>query len=151
MFAKFTGKQLWFAKFSRTRFYRTPLDDRCWLFPATLLKWDIANSLETLTLEVPVRYIISFLAASTFSVCFHWFALFTPRSSHQNRGVLKNFCKFHRETPVMESLFNKVASLTPILKNICQQLLLHYSRTSHCYLSVLLYIQHLLPHITAYL
>ena len=51
----------------------------------------------------------------------------------------------------MESLFNKVASLTPILKNICQQLLLHYSRTSHCYLSVLLYIQHLLPHITTYL
>ena len=91
LFAKFTGKQLWFAKFSRTLFYRTPLDDRFWLFPATLLKWDIANSLETLTLEVPVRYIISFLATSTFSVCFHWFALFTSRSSHQNRGILKNF------------------------------------------------------------
>ena len=91
LFAKFTGKQLWFAKFSRTLFYRTPLDDQFWLFPATLLKWDIANSLETLTLEVPVRYIISFLATSTFSVCFHWFALFTSRSSHQNRGILKNF------------------------------------------------------------
>ena len=31
MFAKFTGKQLWFVKFSRKLFYRTPLDDRFWL------------------------------------------------------------------------------------------------------------------------
>ena len=47
---------------------------------------------------------------------------------------------------MLESLFNKVAGLTPILKNICQRLLLHCTRTTHCYLSVLLYIQHLLPH-----
>ena len=42
-FAKFTGKDLWFAKFSRTPFYRTPQDDYFWLFPATLLKWSTAN------------------------------------------------------------------------------------------------------------
>ena len=47
---------------------------------------------------------------------------------------------------MLESLFNKVAGLTPILKNICQRLLLHCTRTTHCYLSILLYIQHLLPH-----
>ena len=58
----------------------------------------------------------------------------------------EKFCKFHRKTPVLESLFNKVAGLTRILKNICQQLLLHCTHTTHCYLSVLLYIQHLLTH-----
>ena len=47
---------------------------------------------------------------------------------------------------MLESLLNKVAGLTPILKNICQRLLLHCTHTTHCYLSVLLYIQHLLPH-----
>ena len=46
-FAKFTGKHLWFAKFSRTTFYRTPPDDCFWLFPLTLLKWGInANNIE---------------------------------------------------------------------------------------------------------
>ena len=58
----------------------------------------------------------------------------------------EKFCKFHWKTPVLESLFNKVAGLTRILKNICQQLLLHSTHTTHCYLSVLLYIQHLLTH-----
>ena len=47
---------------------------------------------------------------------------------------------------MLESLFDKVAGLTPILKNICQRLLLHCTHTTHCYLSVFLYIQHLLPH-----
>ena len=42
---KFTGKQhLWFAKFSKTPFYRPPLDDCFWLFRATLLKLDTVNS-----------------------------------------------------------------------------------------------------------
>ena len=47
---------------------------------------------------------------------------------------------------MLASLFNKVAGLTLVFKNICQRLLLHCTRTKHCYLSVLLYIQHLLPH-----
>ena len=32
-------------------------------------------------------------------------------SSSLSWGVLKNFCKFHREAPVLESLFCKVSSL----------------------------------------
>ena len=40
------------------------------------------------------------------------------------------FRKFRRKTLVLESPFNKVAGLTPILKKICQQLLLHYNRTT---------------------
>ena len=46
----------------------------------------------------------------------------------------------------MESLLNKVAGLTPFLKNICQRLLFYCTHTTRYYLSVLLYIQHLLPH-----
>ena len=38
-FRKFTGKHLWFTKFSKI-----PLDDCFWLFCATLLEWDTANS-----------------------------------------------------------------------------------------------------------
>ena len=44
---------------------------------------------------------------------------------------------------MLGSLFNKFAGLTPILKNICQQLLLYCTRITLCYLSYLLYIQHL--------
>ena len=43
-FRKFKGKHLWFAKFQKHLFYRTPLDDCFWLFRATLLKWGTANS-----------------------------------------------------------------------------------------------------------
>ena len=47
---------------------------------------------------------------------------------------------------MLQSLFNKVSDLTHILKNICQRLLLYCTHTTHCYLSVLLYIQHLFRH-----
>ena len=43
-FEKFIGKQLWFEKFSRTLFYRIPLDDCFWLFPETFLRCATANS-----------------------------------------------------------------------------------------------------------
>ena len=68
-FAKFTGKHLWFAKFSGTPFLQNTSAI------AALLKWGTTNSvktgkpqmntlyLELLTLEVPFRYIISFSAA----------------------------------------------------------------------------------------
>ena len=46
---------------------------------------------------------------------------------------------------MLESLFTKVAGLTPVLKSICQRLLLHCTRTTPFYLSVFLYIQHILP------
>ena len=57
--------------------------------------------------------------------------------------VLKNFVNFMGKH-LCWSLLNKVADLTPILKNICQRLLLHCTHTTHCYLSVLLYLQQLL-------
>ena len=47
-FSKFTGKHLWFEKFSRTTFfYRAALDDCFWLFHATFPKWGTANSVWT--------------------------------------------------------------------------------------------------------
>ena len=69
--------------------------------------------------------------------------MFTARSSHQSRDVLlkkcsKKFRKFHRKRPLLEFLFKKPAGLTPILKNMCQRLLLCCTRTTRCYLSVLL-------------
>ena len=51
---------------------------------------------------------------------------------------------------MLESVFKKVAGLTPFLKNICQRLLLHCTRTTHRYLSVLFYIQQVLPHHDCY-
>ena len=67
-FAKFTGKHLRFAKFSRTPFLQNTSAT------ATLLRWGALPTvfgkpqmntpyLETLTLELPFRYIISFSAA----------------------------------------------------------------------------------------
>ena len=69
--------------------------------------------------------------------------VFTARSSHQSRDVLlkkcsKKFRKFHRKRPLLEFLFKRPAGLTPILKNMCQRLLLCCTRTTRCYLSVLL-------------
>ena len=46
-FAKFTGKHVWFAKISKTPFYRTPLDDCFQLFRAMLLKWGTANNVSS--------------------------------------------------------------------------------------------------------
>ena len=54
------------------------------------------------------------------------------------KSVIKNFCKFHRKTPVLKSVFNRVAESqhwsfpvefvkflrTPILKNIWERLFL---------------------------
>ena len=42
-----TGVSLWILQnFQRYLFYRTPLDDSFWLFPATLLNWGNASSLK---------------------------------------------------------------------------------------------------------
>ena len=43
-FAKFTVIQLWFAKFPKHLFHRTPLDDYFRLFRTTLLKWGTADN-----------------------------------------------------------------------------------------------------------
>ena len=141
-----------FAKHSQENiFYRTPLDNCFWLFRATLLKWGTANNVwktsdeyslsrnTNLRSTVQVYPIISFFGRITFQCMSS--LVYTVRCSVK-KGVLKDFMGKH----LLESLFNKVAGLTPILKNICQRLLLHRIGTTHCYLSVLLYIQHLLPH-----
>ena len=59
------------------------------------------------------------------------------------KGVVKNSANLTEKPPLLESLFNKFAGLTPIMKNMCQRLLLHCTRTSRCYSSFLAYIQHL--------
>ena len=159
-FAKFTGKHLWFAKFSKTPFYRTPLDDCFWLFRATLLKWGTANNVwknsdeYSLPRNTNLRSTVQvyfFLGSRNFQCMFSLvYTVYCQKQPLEQRySVKKMFWKiliFHRKTPILESLFNKVAGLTPILKNICQRLLLHYTRTTHSYLSVLLYIQHLFSH-----
>ena len=61
------------------------------------------------------------------------------------KSVFKNFVNFIGKH-LCWRLFLIIAGLTPIFKNICQRLLLHCTQTTHCYWSVLLYIQHLLPH-----
>ena len=146
--------------FQKHLFYRTPLDECFWLFRATLLKWGTANVWETsdeysLPRSTNLRStVISFLffRQDKLSVyVFIGFTLLLPKAAIRVEAFCKKKCskifrKFHRKTPVLESLFDKVAGLTPILKNISQRLLLHCTRTTHCYLSVLLYIQHLLPH-----
>ena len=65
--------------FQKHLFCGTTLDDRFWIFRATLRKWGNANKngvfgkphmniryLETLTLELPFRYIISFFGRINF-------------------------------------------------------------------------------------
>ena len=69
--------------FQKHHFYRTTLDDCFWIFRATLRKWGNANKngvfgkpqmniryLETLTLEVPFGYIISFFGRINFQCMF---------------------------------------------------------------------------------
>ena len=159
-FAKFTGKYMWFAKFSGTPFLQSTSDT------ATLLKWGTANSVwktsdeyslsRNTNLRSTVQVHHFFLGSINFQYMFSLvYTVYCQKQSQQSRGVLQKkvflkICKFHRKTPVLESLLNKVAGLTAILKNICQRLLLHCTHTSHCYLSVLLYIQYLIPHHHSY-
>ena len=142
--------------FQKHLFYRTPLDDCFWLFRATLLKWGTANNIwknsdeyslpRNTYLRSTVQVYHFFLSSINFQCMFftglHCLlpeaairveVFFTKRCSWR-------FRKFHRKTLVLESLFNKVAVLTPILKNTCQRMPLHYTRTTHCYLSVWIYI-----------
>ena len=85
-FAKFTGKHLWFEKFSRTTFfYRAVLDDCFWLFHATFPKWGTANSVWTTLDEYSVSRNTDL--RNTVQI-YHFFTLFAARSSHQRRDVL---------------------------------------------------------------
>ena len=135
--------------FQKHIFYKTPLDNCFWLFLATLLKWGTTNNVwktsdeyslsrnTNLRSTFQVYPIISFFGRINFQCMSS--LVYTVRCSVK-KGVLKDFIGKH----LCWSLF--LIKLTPILKNICQRLLLHCTGTTHCYLSVLLYIQHLLPH-----
>ena len=101
---------------------------------------------ETLTLEIPFRYIISFFGRINSYVfiglnCLLREAAIRVEVFCKKRCSLR-FRKFCRKKPVLESFFNKVSGLTPILKNICQRLLLHCTRTTVTYR----FYFHLLPH-----
>ena len=93
--------------FQEHHFYWTPLDDYFWLFPASLLKWNTANSVWKISAATRVEVLCK-------------------------KGVFKNFVNF-LEKHLCWSLINKVAGLTPILKKICQRLLLHCTRTTQYY------------------
>ena len=61
------------------------------------------------TVQVAQSFLSHNFSQHKFSVCFYWFTQFTVRSSHQRcslkKGVLRNFTKITRKTPVPESLF----------------------------------------------
>ena len=79
-----------------------------------------------------VSYLINLQASNTFFREHLW----TTASGVEvfcKKGALKKFRKFHRKTPMVESLFNKVAGLTPILKNIYQRMLLYSACITRCF------------------
>ena len=98
--------------------------------------------LETLTLWVPFRCIICFWQHKLsvyFIIGLHWLLpeVATRVEMFCIKNALKNFVNFiGKHLCCLESPFNKAVGLTPILKNICQWLLLNYTGTTHCYLSV---------------
>ena len=76
-FAKFTGKHLWFAKFSKTPFLQNTSGRLLLAFSCNVTKMGVLSTvfgkpqmnihyLETLNLEVPFRYIISFFGRINF-------------------------------------------------------------------------------------
>ena len=146
-FAKFTGKHLWFAKFQKHLFYRTPPDDCFWPFRAMLLKWDTNNNVWKTSDEYSlsrnnnlwstVQVYHFFFQQDKLSVYFFiGLHCLLPKAAIRVEALCKKRCswrirKFRRITPVLESLFNKVSSLAPILKNIYQRLLLHCTRTTY--------------------
>ena len=91
-FAKFTGKQLWFAKFSGTPFLQNTSAT------ATLLKWGTANSVwKTLdeyslsrntNLRSTVQLYHFFFGSINFQCMSSVCTQFTARSSHQSTAVL---------------------------------------------------------------
>ena len=127
---EFTGKHLWFAKFWTSFLHNT-------FATATSLRWDTANSVwknsdeyslsrnTNLRTTAPVYHF--FLSSINFQCMFS--LVYTVYCQKQPQGVIKNFRKFHKKIPMLESLFNKVTGLTPILKNICQRLFLHCTHT----------------------
>ena len=151
-FAKFIEKHFWFAKFSKTSFLQNTSGRLLLDFRATLLKWVTANNIwktsdeyslsRNTNLRSTIQVYHLFFQQVKFSVyVFIGLHCLLPEAAIRVDVFCKTsyslrFSKFHRKTPVLDSLFNKVAGGTPIMKNICRRLLLHCTRTTHCYLSV---------------
>ena len=133
-FPKFTGKHLRFAKFSGTPFLQNTSA------AATLLKWgsvwktsDEYSLTRNTNLKSTVQVYHFFLGSINFQCMF--LLVYTVNCQklppEYRCSVRKGVLKIHRKT--------QVTGLTPILKNIYQRLLLHYTHTTRCCLSVLLY------------
>ena len=109
-FAKFTGKHLRFAKFSKTPFLQNTLDDCFWLFRATLLKWGTANNVwknsnehslpRNTNLRNTVQVYHSFLGSIDFQCIFSLvYTVYCQKQPSEQRcsvkkGVLKDFVNF---------------------------------------------------------
>ena len=161
-FAKFTGKHIWFAKFSKARFLQNTSGRLLLAFSCNITKmgycqqcWKTSDeySLSRNTnLRSTVQVYHFFFQQDKLSVCvFIGLHCLLPEAVIRvevfcKKGVLKDFVNFIGKHLCLSLFLNKVAGLTPILNNIGERLLLHCTHTTHCYLSVLLYIQHILPH-----
>ena len=142
-FVKLNGEHLWFAIFSRTPFLQSTSAT------ATLLRWGTANSVCKTSDEYPlsrntnlrstVQTYHFFFGSINFQCMF---SLVYTVYCQEQRPEQKVFCKkkvflkFHKKALLLEPFFNKVAGLTPILKNICQRLLLHCTHTHHSQLLI---------------
>ena len=110
-FSKFRGKHLWFAKFSKNTFFAEHL----WTTASDFFMQRYQNGvlptmfgkpqmnihyLETLTLEVPFSYIISFLGRINFQRMFPLvYTVYCQKQPSKQRcsvkkGVLKDFVNF---------------------------------------------------------
>ena len=149
------GKHLWFAKFSKTPFSQDTSGRLLLAFSCNVTKigycqqWMFGKHLlpRKTNLRIHVLLYHFFFWQDKLSVfafiglhCLLQEAAIRVAVFSKKRCSYR-FRKFYRKTSVLESPF-KVAGLTSILKNICQRLLLHCTRTTHYYLYVSLYIQH---------
>ena len=165
-FAKFTGKHLWFAKFSKRPFLQNTsgrvllflafqkqppevlYEKRCsWKFPKIHRKTPLVceifkNTFFTEHLRTTASA-FSFSEAATGGVL--WKKVFLKISKNwpamrvevfYEKVVLKDFLNVIRKH-LCWILFNKVVDLAPILKNIFQRLLLHCTCTTHSYHEVI--------------
>ena len=151
-FAKFTGKHLWFAKFSRTPFLQNTSAT------ATLLGWGTASSVwknsdeyslsRNTNLRSIVRVYHFFLGSIHFQCMFSlvYAVYFQKQPPEQEcsvkKGFLKNFVNFIGKHLCWSLFLIKLQAWHLVWRTSAKD----WFYTTHCYLSVLLYIQHFLPH-----
>ena len=98
-FAKFTGKHLWFAKFSKTLFLQNTFGRLLLAFSCNVTKWDTASSVwktsdeyslsRNTNLRSTIQVYHLFLGSMNFQCMFSLVYTFKARGSHQSRGVLQ--------------------------------------------------------------